>query len=192
MVRILIDLTNTEIQELVEILLRVNVVQFGNFILKDGSNSPVYIDLRILPNFSKEFKTIIKLTSHYIKRSKLDKKFDGIIAPPLAGIPLGTALALELDKEFYLARNQPKDHGTKKLIEGNIENKRILVVDDVITSGISKLPIFKAISDHGGILAGLFVFVNRIGNPKDKIIFERKFDLTLNYLLNLEELLKLA
>lgn len=190
--RILIDLTNSEIQELVKILLKVNVVKFGNFTLKDGSTSPVYIDLRILPNFSKEFKAIIKLTSHYIKRSKLDKKFDGIIAPPLAGIPLGTALALELEKEFYLARIQPKDHGTKKLIEGNIENKRILVVDDVITSGISKLPIFKAISDHGGILAGLFVFVNRIANPKDRITFEKESGLTLNYLLSLEELLKLA
>ncbi len=186
----LINLTNSEIQELVTILQRVNVLQFGNFTLKDGSLSPVYIDLRILPNFPQEFKAIIKLTSNYIKRTKLDKEFDGIIAPPLAGIPLGTALALELDKEYFLARIQPKNHGTKKLIEGNIKNKRILVVDDVITSGISKIPILKTIIDNDGILAGLFVFVNRISNP-DQTTLEKKFDLSLNYLLKLEDLLKL-
>ncbi len=190
--RQLINLTNSEIQELVQILQRVNVVQFGNFTLKDGSISPVYIDLRILPNFPQEFKAIIKLTSNYIKRSKLDKKFDAIIAPPLAGIPLGTALALELEKEFYLARIQPKDHGTKKLIEGNIKNKRILIVDDVITSGISKVPILKMISEHDGVLAGLFVFVNRINIHQDQTTFEKQFDLTLNYLLHLDDLLKLA
>ena len=175
-----------------KILQRVNVVQFGNFTLKDGSISPVYIDLRILPNFSQEFKAIIKLTSNYIKRAKLDEEFDGIIAPPLAGIPLGTALALELEKEFYLARIQPKDHGTHKLIEGNIKNKRILVVDDVITSGISKAPILKSISDHDGILAGLFVFVNRMNKAQDTTEFEKKYKLSMNYLLSLENLLTLA
>ncbi|PWI49008.1 hypothetical protein CEE45_03580 [Candidatus Heimdallarchaeota archaeon B3_Heim] len=192
LVRQLINLTNSEIQELVKILQKVNVVQFGSFTLKDGSISPVYIDLRILPNFPNEFKAIIKLTSKYIKRSRLDEEFDGIIAPPLAGIPLGAALALELEKEFYLARIQQKDHGTKKLIEGNIRNKRILLVDDVITSGISKVPILKTILDHEGILAGLFVFVNRINNPQDQTNLEERFDLSLTNLLCLENLLKLA
>ena len=188
----LIALKDSEIKELVKILQKVNVVQFGNFTLKDGSKSPVYIDLRILPNFPREFKTIIKLTSDFIRRSKLDEKFDGIIAPPLAGIPLGATLALELEKEFYLARIQPKDHGTKKLIEGNIKNKRILVVDDVITSGISKVPILNTITDHEGILAGLFVFVNRMGSSHNQVRIEKQFNVTLNFLLSMEDILKLA
>ncbi|MHA1236870.1 MAG: orotate phosphoribosyltransferase [Candidatus Hodarchaeales archaeon] len=187
----MINLKDTEIQELVKILQSVDVLQFGNFTLKDGSISPVYIDLRVLPNFPQEFKAIIKLTSNYMRRSGIDQEFDGIIAPPLAGIPLGTALALELDKDFYLARIQPKNYGTKKLIEGDIKDKRILLVDDVITSGISKEPILKAILDNGGILAGLFVFVNRISSP-DQTTFEKKFDLSLNYLINLKDLLKLT
>ena len=188
----LIKLTDSEIKELVDILQRVNVVQFGKFTLKDGSISPVYIDLRILPNFPREFKTIIDLTSKYIKRSKLDVEFDGIVAPPLAGVPLGTALALKLDKEFYLTRMQVKDHGTKKMIEGNIQNKRILIIDDVITSGSSKIPIIKTILDHGGSIAGLVVFVNRIEIIQDQLEFEKQYALSLNYLLKLENLFKFA
>ncbi len=101
---------------LISTLQKVKVVKFGNFLLKDGSNSTEYIDLRILPNFPKKFQETISIAADFFRKNVDINTCDGIIAPPLAGIPLGVALALELDKEFYLARLQPKDHGTKKII----------------------------------------------------------------------------
>ncbi|MFX0211101.1 MAG: orotate phosphoribosyltransferase [Candidatus Hodarchaeota archaeon] len=182
-------LSSSLAKHLISTLQKANVVKFGNFILKDGSSSTVYIDLRILPNFPEEFQETISIAADYIRENVNINSFNGIIVPPLAGIPLGVALALELNKEFYLARLRAKEHGTKKIIEGNIFNKRILLVDDVITSGESKIPFLKAIRSHGAEVNSLFVFINRMPNKENMKEFELQNNISLSYLLSLEDLL---
>lgn len=182
------NLSQEEITRIISLLSSINVVKYGKFTLKDGTISPIYIDLRILPNFPNEFKELMETTSRYLEQLKLVTKFDGIIAPPLAGIPFGVALALDLKKEFYLARIKPKKHGTKKLIEGDISGKRILIVDDVITSGSSKIPIINAIRDNDGIPVSLFVFVNRIHSKEELLKFENENSIKIESLLSLEDL----
>ncbi|MHA1228760.1 MAG: orotate phosphoribosyltransferase [Candidatus Hodarchaeales archaeon] len=175
--------------KLVQLLKKINAIKFGNFVLKDGTTSRVYIDLRILTNFPTEFKEIMNLTLKYIEDSKLIDEFDGIIAPPLAGVPLGSIMAYLLNKEFYLARLTPKKHGTKKLIEGNIRNKRIMIVDDVITSGGSKIPLLDNILEHGGVISSLFVFVNRVHDIDVLTNLESKYGIKVHYLLTLDDIL---
>jgi orotate phosphoribosyltransferase len=182
-------LSSSSAKQLILTLQKVNVVKFGNFILKDGSRSTVYIDLRILPNFPNEFQETISIAADFLRKNVDINTCDGIIAPPLAGIPLGVALALELDKEFYLARFQPKDHGTKKLIEGNISNKRILLIDDVITSGESKIPLINDIRDHGADIISVFVFINRMSDKESITEFEQQNKISISYLLSLQDLL---
>ncbi len=187
--RIMSRISQEERERIISIFCSINVVKYGKFTLKDGTISPIYIDLRILPNFPNEFKEVIETTSRFLKRLNLTSQFDGIIAPPLAGIPFGVALALNLNKEFYLARIQPKSHGTKKLIEGDITNKRILIIDDVITSGSSKIPIINTIRDNKGIPISLFVFVNRIHSNDELIKFEHDTRIKINSLLSLDDLI---
>ncbi|MHA2202052.1 MAG: orotate phosphoribosyltransferase [Candidatus Hodarchaeales archaeon] len=175
-------------KQLISTLEKIDVLKYGNFILKDGSKSSIYIDLRILPNFPEEFQEIINIAADCIRNSEIIGKFDGIIAPPLAGIPLGVSLALKLKKRYFLARLEPKNHGTKKLIEGNISNKRILMIDDVITSGGSKIPLINTIRSHGGKIDSLFVFINRMTNKENMKEFELQNNITLSYLLSLENL----
>ena len=178
-----------KIKELISILKEANVVQFGSFQLKNGSLSKIYFDLRVLSNYPKEFKKTTKIIADFIQKNADIGPFDGIIAPPLAGIPLGVALALELDKEFYLARLQSKTHGTKKLIEGNISQKRILIIDDVITTGGSKIPLLKAIRDNEGIVETLFVVINRTPDAVKLAEFEQQNQVKVHYLLSLEDLI---
>ncbi|MFX0087286.1 MAG: orotate phosphoribosyltransferase [Candidatus Hodarchaeota archaeon] len=182
------QLSSPLVKELITIFKEVNIVKFGSFILKDGSLSRVYIDLRILSNFPKEFKDTAKIMANYIRNDSDIEPFDGIIAPPLAGIPLGVALALELKKEFYLAREKPKKHGTKKLIEGNISEKRILIVDDVFTTGVSKTSLLKAIRDHGGIVNSILVVINRTLKKGKLSEFEKQNRVKVHYLISLEDL----
>jgi len=181
-------ISQEERDRIISIFCSINVVKYGKFTLKDGTISPIYIDLRILPNFPNEFKEVIETTSRFLKQLNLTSQFDGIIAPPLAGIPFGVALALNLNKEFYLARIKPKKHGTKKLIEGDISGKRILIVDDVISSGSSKIPIINAIRDNNGIPVSLFVFVNRIHSNGELKKFENDNSIKIESLLSLEDL----
>ncbi|MHA1973182.1 MAG: orotate phosphoribosyltransferase [Candidatus Hodarchaeales archaeon] len=176
--------------KLIDLLQKINAIKTGSFVLKDGTTSKIYVDLRILPNFPNEYNQIIDVALHYIKNTSLLNEFDGIIAPPLAGIPLGSIISYQLKKEFYLARLTPKEHGTRKLIEGNIRNKRIMIVDDVITSGSSKIPIFESILEHGASLSSLFVFVNRVHDTDTLKNLESKYGIKIHYLLDLDDILK--
>lgn len=182
------ELSREHKRHLISILQKIGVVRYGEFILKDGSKSSVYIDLRNLPNFPEEYEEVIEVVSEYFQTENFITEFDGIISPPLAGIPLGLALAIKLKKEFYLARLVPKEHGTQKIIEGDIRDKRILVVDDVITSGGSKLPIITAIRDHGAVTTALFVFVNRMKST-DLENFETENNIPVHYLFSLKGIL---
>ncbi|MFW9993587.1 MAG: orotate phosphoribosyltransferase [Candidatus Odinarchaeota archaeon] len=175
--------------QLIDVLKKVGVVKFGQFVLKDGSTSSVYVDLRILPNFPEEFQISVKIAAEYLRKQGIADRIDGLVAPPLAGIPLGVALAIELKKEFYLARMEAKEHGTRKLIEGEISNKRILIVDDVITSGGSKVPILNAVRDHGAVTDSLFVFVNRVHSRESLIELEKELNVTVKGLLSLDDLI---
>jgi len=175
-------------KELINILHKIGAVNFGKFELKNGSISPVYIDLRILPNFPAVFVQSIRIAGHFLKNEGIITSIDGLTAPPLAGVPLGVALAIELNKPFYLARTMPKNHGTKKIIEGDVFGKRILVVDDVITSGKSKTPFIRSIVDNGGFIECIFVFVNRMHSIDDLKRFEIKNGVKVISLLTLEDL----
>lgn len=183
-------LSLTLTKQLVSTLEKVNVLRFGDFELKNGSRSSFYIDLRILPNFPLEFQQITNIAADYIQKSEQIGFFDAIVAPPLAGIPLGVALALKLKKEFYLARLEQKKHGTQKLIEGNVSNKRILMVDDVITSGGSKKPLLNIIRTHGAEVDSIFVFVNRLPKKELQEKFEQENKVKLSFLLSIEDLLQ--
>jgi orotate phosphoribosyltransferase len=185
----LTQLSSSSVKRLISILKNINVIKVGSFLLKDGSLSKVYIDLRILPNFPKEYKEVTKIIASYISTDTEINPFDGIIAPPIAGIPLGVALALQLDKEYYLARLKPKTHGTMKLIEGNIANKRILLVDDVFTTGESKAPLLRAIRDYGGKVNSLIVVVNRASKEEKITQFEELNQVKIHYLLSMEDLI---
>lgn len=186
----MLRLSQTLTKQLVLTLEKVNVLRFGDFELKDGSRSSFYVDLRILPNFPMEFQEITRIAADYIQNSGQIGFFDAIVAPPLAGIPLGVALALKLKKEYFLARLERKKHGTQKLIEGNISNKRILMVDDVITSGGSKIPLLNMIRNHGAEVNSIFVFINRL--PKKELLnkFEQENNVKLSFLLSIEDLVE--
>jgi orotate phosphoribosyltransferase len=183
------QLPSSLVKDLISIFKEVNVVKYGNFELKNGSLSKVYIDLRILPNYPKEFRDTIRIMANFIKSNSNIEPFNGIIAPPLAGIPLGVALALELKKEFYLARIKPKKHGTKKFIEGNISKKHILIIDDVFTTGESKIPLLNKIRDHGGTVKTILVVINRIPKKEKLREFEEQNRVKVFYLLSLEDLI---
>ncbi|MHA1167912.1 MAG: orotate phosphoribosyltransferase [Candidatus Hodarchaeales archaeon] len=174
--------------ELVSIMKSIDVVRTGEFTLKNGTKSPVYFDLRIISNHPKEFREITAIAARYLDEKALLFEFDAITAPPLAGIPLGVALAIELDKPFFLTRMKSKDHGTQKLVEGDVKGKRVLVVDDVITSGGSKTPILETLRNKGAIVNVLFVYVNRMADDASIRDFEKIHNVKLKYLLSVKDL----
>ncbi len=151
---------NAYIKEIIiKILKETGALKFGDFTLASGEKSQYYIDLRVIPNFPEAFEKIVNFAVDYIKKN-ID--FEGVVAIPLAGIPFGTMIANQLHKPFYILRKEPKKHGLKKMVEGKIKKgQKILLVDDLISSGFSKLFAINALREEGAKVKDLFIFVDR-------------------------------
>ncbi|MFX1313931.1 MAG: orotate phosphoribosyltransferase, partial [Promethearchaeota archaeon] len=168
---------------IIKILEETGAIKFGEFTLASGVKSKYYIDLRVIPNYPDVFEKLIGFAIVYIKKNI---KCDGVVAVPIAGIPFGTMIAYQLHKPFYILRKEPKKHGLKKLVEGKIEKgEKILLVDDLISNGYSKLFAINALREEGANVKNLFVFINRsIGNLVD---FEKEHKIKVHSLLNIKD-----
>lgn len=134
-----------------------NMVKFGRFTLKSGKTSPVYIDLRLLPSYPSVLSDMGLLAAEHLR----PVAFDRLAAIPLAGLPIGTALCFSTDKPMIYPR-PPKDHGTKKPIEGVYQaGEQVLLVDDVLSTGSSKLEAAGPLREAGLIVEDMFVVVER-------------------------------
>lgn len=97
-------------------------------------------------------------------------------------------IANRLQKPFYILRKEPKEHGLKKMIEGNIKKgHKILLIDDLITSGFSKLFAIDALREEGAVVNDLFVFVDR--TAESLVDFEKKHLIRVHSLINAKDIL---
>lgn len=127
----------------------IGCVKFGEFKLKSGIMSPVYVDFRVLVSHP----DVLKMVGEKLVEMTKGLEFDRIAGLPYAGLPIGVAMSLEGGYPMIYPRKEAKDYGTAKLIEGEYkEGEKILVVDDVITDGTAKIEAIKPL-----VLAGLKV-----------------------------------
>lgn len=125
-----------QLESLVLTLHDIGAVRFGRFELHSGRTSPIYIDLRLLASFPDALREAAAAYRHQLKTLT----FDRIAATPLAGLPIGTAISLDMNLPLIYPRKTVKGYGTGKLIEGKWEiGQTAVVVDDLITSGDSLL-----------------------------------------------------
>jgi orotate phosphoribosyltransferase len=110
----------------------------GDFILKSGKKSNYYIDIKKTISIPSLYKYIIDLLhNNIIKINNLNKY--AIIGVPYSGIPFASTLSYKLNIPLLLLRKKQKTYGTEKIIEGETENKDIILIEDVITTGKSIL-----------------------------------------------------
>ena len=151
------------VKEFATFLYKNDIIKFGNFTLASGKDSSYYIDLRLVPSFPHQFRKMIKnLQNLIIEKTGLDN-FDSLASVPTGGLVITSALAIEIVKPLIYVRNKPKEHGTTKSIEGKIESgMKVVVVDDVMTTGISVLNGIKQLKESGLSISSVFVIINRL------------------------------
>ena len=148
----------TSIESLALTLHDIGAVQFGRFRLHSGRESRIYFDLRVLVSFPDALR---QATTAY--RTVLDAlEFDLLAATPLAGLPIGTALCLDMEKPLIYPRKTAKSYGTGKNIEGRWSiGQTVVVVDDLITSGDSILETIATVKAAGLKVHDAVVLIDR-------------------------------
>jgi len=140
-------------------LLKVNqVIKFGKFTLSSGRESDYYVDMKKAITDPQILSQVAKIISHIIS----DDDIDLVAGPALGAVPIATAVALHSHIPMLMIRKAKKDYGTSQLIEGELkEGNKVIVVEDVTTTGNSLLKAVKAVQDKGGIVERTFVVVDR-------------------------------
>src|SRR3989344_2633999 len=161
-------------QQIARALLNIDAVGFvkGEPIrFKSGILSPVYVDSRKLPSFPKQWKIVLGGMKKIIKNKKI--KFDFIAGIESAGIPHSAVLGFLLNKPSVFVRKQQKDHGTKKLVEGgDVKNKSVLLIEDLVTMGGSSLAGVNALRASKAKVGNCLVIVN-YGFPQSQKAFKK-------------------
>jgi orotate phosphoribosyltransferase len=175
------------ISEIASFLLKTNALQFGVFKLASGKQSPYYIDLRIIPSFPMHFRLTIGALRDTLA-SKIGQEFNCLGSIPTSGLVFASALAYEIVKPLIYVRKETKGHGITKMVEGYLEpGARVLLVDDVATTGMSIGYAIEVIRSNGGIVDNVLAIVNRLEGAAEKL--EQK-GVNLISLTTIEEIVK--
>lgn len=146
------------IEELALTLYDIGAVQLGKFKLHSGRTSRIYLDLRLLVSYPFALRQATIAYRHLLEILS----FDLLAAPPLAGLPIGTALCLEMDVPLIYPRKTSKSYGTGKSIEGTWQvGQTAVVIDDVITSGDSILHAIVSLKTAGLLVEHAVVLIDR-------------------------------
>lgn len=103
----------------------------GDFLLRSGKTSTEYFDKYL---FESQPELLAEIARHL--KSLLPAEFDILAGLEMGGIPVVTALSFASNSPATFVRKKPKDYGTCKFAEGaSVNGKRVVVVEDVVTSG---------------------------------------------------------
>jgi orotate phosphoribosyltransferase len=176
------------VEELAMVLVKVRSLQVGTFTLSSGKLSSYYVDLRAVPSFPGAYRYVVDAYEALIRNGIGMDKFDVIAGIPTAGLAFSSPVALELGKPMIYVRKEEKDYGRKRRIEGSISpGSRVLVIDDLITTGHSILGAIDAIKEEGGEVKHVALLIDRLEGGKANL---KKAGLTLHALTDILELVK--
>ena len=147
-----------------ELALKSDALLLGDFILKSGKKSPYFFNVGSFFNQG-YLAELSNLYTEEIISSKLE--FDVIFGPAYKGIPLSAVISASLSTKiskptpFAFNRKEVKVHGEGGSIVGELKDKKVLVVDDVLTAGTALKQSLEIITQEGGSAIGCLVALDR-------------------------------
>ena len=183
-------------REFLNLSLELGVLRFGEFTLKSGRESPYFFNAGL---FSSGYAAA-KLGRYYASAiEQSDSQFDMLFGPAYKGIPLVTLAAAalaehhDIDVPYSYNRKEIKAHGEGGSIVGAPLSGRVLIVDDVITTGTAVREAHKLIMDADATVAGLVISLDRqeVGNDSRSAVqeLEQTLRIPVASIVKLEDLI---
>ena len=178
-----------------ELALKSNALLLGDFTLKSGKKSPYFFNIGSF--FSEgHIEGLAALYSEIILTGEFE--FDVIFGPAYKGIPLAAAVSTSLSMKtsrpipFAFDRKEEKSHGEGGNIVGEVKDKKVLILDDVLTAGTALKQSMEIISNAGGKITGCMVALDREElfdqiTARDKI--SKEFDLEITSIARISQLI---
>ena len=164
-------------------LLAAGCVRFGEFTLKSGLRSPIYVDLRRITGDPELLDGVAGAYAALLG----GLRFDRIAALPYAGLPIGTAVALWGGWPLIYPRQERKSHGTGASIEGPwVNDDRVVLADDLATRGTSAIAANDRLTEAGLRVGDLVVLIDRQSGAADAL---NRHGIRLHSVFSLSDLL---
>lgn len=164
---------------------KIGAIKFGSFTLKSGLVSPFYFDLRDMISYPKILDGVSDLLVEKIK----DMDFDVITGIPYTALPIASLVAAKLNKPLIYMRKEEKAYGTGNNVIGKFEKgAKCLVIDDLITTGSSKIETAEGYEKEGVVVKDFVVVIDRSANGTEELC---KQGYNLHSLISLDEIVKL-
>ena len=152
------------------LLIKNNAIKFGDYILASGKKSPYYIDLRQTISSPITMDWIANSLTRIIINEIGKERIDKILGVPTAGVPFATVVSQKLGIPLIYYRQARKEHGVRKKVEGILDrNDRVLIIDDLITTGESVIETAEVVRDQGGVVNELVVLLDREQGGQERL-----------------------
>ena len=149
-----------ELKDIILELESMGAIKFGDYVLKSGIKSPVYFDLRVMVEKPKLVTAIADIM--WKTYAKAASKPDLLCGVPYTALPLATLISVSQDIPSIIKRKEKKMYGTKKMLEGKFEEgQNCLIIEDVVSSGMSVLETAEELKKEKLEITDVVVFLDR-------------------------------